>query len=327
VSHTLYETDGIYACLYPIMWVLAGWAWFKKACARLLRLPKPAVGSHWFDGKSKVCREIRAGKASWKALDTIYNYPFHKATSFTERLSNIWLKSPNAQGVRNRHKHGMIEVFYAFRQIAKSGHEVRLLSLAAGSAESIIRAAWMARKEGSFVKCFLADKDQSALDYALTLAKQFGISDCLEVRNVDVANPKNVRNLLREFKPSIVEMMGFLDYLDRAHAVAILKTIRSGLPKGGKFFTCNIMPNPERWFLEHVLDWQMIYRSSEELQKLVSDSGFDQVQIIVEAWMIHAIAIGTAKTNGRLLDTENRRAAATVSEVVLPTERERATVH
>jgi len=65
------------------LWGLAGW----------VRLKKRIVGGNlvtnaWlFDGFSSRCREIRAGAATWRALDVIYNHYFQT--------------HPNWQGTQN----------------------------------------------------------------------------------------------------------------------------------------------------------------------------------------------------------------------------------
>ncbi len=67
------------------------------------------------------------------------------------------------------------------------------------------------------------------------------------------------------------------------------------LPPEGTFFTCNVCPNPERRFLKHVINWDMIYRSGHQLKDLMQAGGFapEKVRIVHEPLGIHALAICT----------------------------------
>ena len=49
-------------------------------------------------------------------------------------------------------------------------------------------------------------------------------------------------------------------------AVQLARDFYSRLEAGGQLIIANMAPeNPSRWFMEHHLDWPLIYRTREEL--------------------------------------------------------------
>jgi len=118
----------------------------------------------------------------------------------------------------------------------------------------------------------------------------------VETLIANITNIPQIRQIAKNFQPDIVEMIGLLDYLRNQKAVSLFKAIKASLPSYGRFYTCNILPNPERIFLEQVIDWKMTYRTATELRQLLLDAGFEETRarIIVEPMRIHAIAIGDA---------------------------------
>ena len=66
------------------------------------------------------------------------------------------------------------------------------------------------------------------------------------------------------------------------------------MPSGGFFITCNIVDNYERKFITKILDWDMIYRDTNNLIEVLTGGGFypQNCKIIYEPTLIHALAIG-----------------------------------
>ncbi len=94
-----------------------------------------------------------------------------------------------------------------------------------------------------------------------------------------------------DFKPDIVEMCGLLDYLDTALAVRLVKKIFRQLHDEGFFLTCHIHPNHEAYFLNHVVNWWMLYRTPAELKNIVVEGGFMKVELHSEPHGIHSVAV------------------------------------
>ena len=84
---------------------------------------------------------------------------------------------------------------------------------------------------------------------------------------------ESIKRLLRDsqlFTPlgpfDLIYSVGLFDYLRPATAVQLARTFESQLADGGSALIGNMSPdNPSRWFMEHHLEWNLIYRSHAEL--------------------------------------------------------------
>jgi len=281
-----YEDNGRIWML-PFMYMMAAWVALKTFCNGA-DLPKAAL---LFDGLGLELRKIRQGAKTWVALHILYNHPFNKPTTFGEWLDNFWIGTASAQAVRNRLK--LVRSKIRAAVLAGKTDEVRVVCLAAGSAEAVIQVAAELKAVGITVHCLLIDLEQSALDFAMQYAKERGVDTLQTAAYNIIRQTEQVQQLCSVFMPDIVEMVGLTDYLRTSTAIRLFKMIRKVLNHGGYFITANVIPNPEAYFLKHMLDWDMVYRSSDQLSQLLRSAGFDGIlQVYKEPLGIHAIAIG-----------------------------------
>ncbi len=270
----------------PLLWLITFYVAIKKAVFGK-RGKRLAINCVFVDGWGKVSRAIKDGAASWKALDLLYNYKFGEPNS---RTDNFWVGNMlNTQAIRNRFKLVKKEIRSALLKF-KGEKEIRVISLACGSAQAMLETMFDLSREGVNVKIILVDQEQSALDYARKTAAWFGLSDQIETRCMSVAQ---ISRIARDFKPHVIEMLGLLDYFKQETAINLAKRIKESLLDGGIFLTCNIAPNLEMKFLEIVMNWPMIYRKPSELYDVAYSAGFDasNIRLIYEPLKIHGILI------------------------------------
>jgi SAM-dependent methyltransferase len=274
----------LYLLSLPLMWLLTIWVAFKK---KILGI-NPKINTFWFDGLSPFCRKAKEEAGTWRALELIYNFKFGQQDGIGGRISDYWFGMINAQAVRNRLKLVKHELTKAIKEIAKKEKEVRLLSLASGSAQGIIEVVTELKEID--IKVVLLDLDPTAIEYSRNLARKYGVEEKITFITGNLLNLERVAN---EIKPHIIEMVGFLDYRPHAKAVRLIRRIYESLMPGGRFITANICPNPEQYFLKWVSDWAMIYRRPEELGGILIEGGFtpENCRIICEPHRVHAVAI------------------------------------
>lgn len=277
----------LYVATMPISWLLTLWVMLKKGLCRLMGRPDPHINTLWFDGLGLSGRDLKEHAASWRALDIIYNHKFGQERGLCGLVDDFWGGMMNAQAVRNRLKLVRQEVRRAILQFSNH-REVRILSLAAGSAQGIIEVVSELKARGVQARALLLDVDQTALDYAKELARNHGVDDQIETVKASVAQ---VARVSRDFRPQIIEMLGLLDYIPRDKAIRLVGKIRECLEPKGIFLTCNICPNLERHFLKWVINWPMIYRTPVELAEIVSEAGFSDCRLVYEPLKIHGLAI------------------------------------
>lgn len=244
----------------------------------------------WFvDGASINSRRVKDGSARWPALDTVYN--FHAGEGATPILRTVdayWMHIRNAQAVRNRLKIVKREVRKAILRaaISKSG-EVKLLSLAAGSAQGVLEVAYELARENIRVDIVLVDQDASALAYASALAEKMGLRSVRAIQG----NVLKFESSIGNFTPDIIEMCGLMDYLSPGIASLLVRRIHKRLKDGGQFLTCHVHPNTESYFLDKVVNWGMIYRSLPQFMEILEAGDFFEINMFTEPQGIHSVAV------------------------------------
>lgn len=278
-----------YLLALPAMWLITFWVIVKKHVRKTIGLGNPKTNSLWFDGLGQSCQKVKEGQASWRALDEIYNYRFRKNRGLCGLISDFWEGMLNCQAVRNRFKVAKEEIRRAILEFSGQD-EVRVISLAAGSAQAVIETVAELSAEGFIpkIKVMLVDVDKTALEYARKLA------DCYHVENSFLTTEASVaciKKISKNFQPHIVEMIGLLDYLIDEKAIKLIGKIYQSLPSNGIFLTCNICPNVERSFLRWVVNWPMVYRRLQQLSSIVVRGGFAKLRLIREPLNIHCLAV------------------------------------
>jgi len=250
------------------------------------------VSSFFFDRFSRFHHQVKYGAAGWRSLDLFYNYHDKVQPKLGNNLegwvTRYWMgKLENRQAVTNRLKLATNLLTTAMDELSGEP-EIRLLSIASGSAQAVIQA--VRRRPDLHVRVLLIDADRTALDAARKLAMGAGVGACFSYR-ADTTN--GLEEACAQFRPHIIEMIDFLDYRTQRKAIALVSRVREQLPAGGVFITGNIHPNREKIFLDWVLLWPMIYRTSEEFAEVIVEAGFEpgRVRLIYEPFKIHGIAV------------------------------------
>ena len=180
----------------------------------------------------------------------------------------------------------------AIRKIYKNKKDViKLFSLASGSARAVIEVMGKLKKQGIIVEAKLLDLNQGALEKSKEIAIENDVLNSISLCRDKVSN---FIEYCDGWRPDIIEMVGFLDYLNDEKALSLFKKIISTMTPGGFFITCNIKDNYERKFITKILNWDMIYRDEIDLAKLMLESGFlpSRCKIIYEPSLIHGLTMG-----------------------------------
>lgn len=237
------------------------------------QLPPP------FDGSNPIVARIQNNGGNWQALDAMYNLT-------PEDRLEPWLNILNIQAIYNRKElvRSILEELFS----ANLGRDIRILELAAGSAQALLEA--MENTEHSKVHAHLVDIDPVALQKAQGLARIHGVSNQVETTcsRVLVAG-----STARGFQPNIIEMVGLADYLPDRVMLRLLKQFCSWLPQGGIFVIGNVLTeNPEEAFIHGPYRWpRMTYRTMQQLQNLAEQAGFSIQGSVMEPHKIHGIVV------------------------------------
>lgn len=191
-------------------------------------------------------------------------------------LDRWFLDGASAIAVRNRR--GLLA-----REIRRTCDEtetpqVRICTLACGPAEEVFDVLALP-EVGQRIRPTLIDIDQDALAFVRNKAIGLG---CLEVlRLVEgnlvylAAGRQKIDNLLPQ---DLVYSIGLIDYFNDKWVVKLINYVHSLLRPGGRVILGNFHPdNPTKAFMDYVLDWRLIHRTEEDMNRLFSQSEFGRM--------------------------------------------------
>ena len=302
-----YRQNGLF--YMTIVWVATVWSFFRNGAEALFRKvfisrDQSILEILWRMGRdekhfscffgdrlSQYNHLAKTAAASSRVLDLFYNYeekilPTLK-NDLAGRATKFWIgRLENRQAVTNRLKIVIPSLVDAFKKVDES--EIRLLSIASGSAIAVIRA--MQKCPERKVKAVLIDIDEAAINEARQEAERAGLLDRFSFVNGSISV---IEEVCKDFQPHIVEMCGFLDYRTKKQALRLIGRIKNILPEGGILVTCNINKNREQFFLTWLLLWPMIYRSCRQLGELLTGGGFEKekTKLFYEPFEIHGVAV------------------------------------
>jgi hypothetical protein len=208
----------------------------------------------------------------YEVMRFIYERPFEGQTLFAKAISLSFDQSRAARAVRHRKdlvKRKMTEVIESRRR------PLRILSIAAGPAQELYELLQEADDLPEGVEIVLFEQDKGALAYAYGRLKP--IVDARWSRQVKLVYlHESIKRLLRDsqlFTPlgpfDLIYSVGMFDYLRPATAVQLARTFEAQLAPGGEALIANMVPeNPSRWYMEHHLEWNLIYRSHADLLEI-----------------------------------------------------------
>jgi extracellular factor (EF) 3-hydroxypalmitic acid methyl ester biosynthesis protein len=74
---------------------------------------------------------------------------------------------------------------------------------------------------------------------------------------------------------NLVYSVGLIDYFEDRFVIALLNWIHGCLAPGGRVILENFHPrNPDRAFMDLILDWKLIHRSEDDMNRLFAASTF-----------------------------------------------------
>lgn len=239
----------------------------------------------------KRAYSVKKNATTHKALEAIYTYKFNSRdlkNNIKETIANyFWFNLINCKAVRNRLK--LVKKILEKIIIALGKEEIKIISLASGSARAVIETIAKYKNNGVKIRSLLVDQNKEALEYSKWLAEYY------KINNIEIIQDKieNISNDISKFNPDIIEMVGLLDYFENDRVIKLINDIYNSLPDHGVFITCNINYNSEKRFVTNVIKWPLIYRNESELFEVVTKGGFDPsyVKIIYEPMKIHGIVV------------------------------------
>jgi extracellular factor (EF) 3-hydroxypalmitic acid methyl ester biosynthesis protein len=208
----------------------------------------------------------------YEVMRFLYELPFEGPTLFAKTMSLVTDEMAASRAVR--HRKDLIKRWLK-GQLQNRSAPLRVLGIAAGPAQELLELLSETPRLPAPLEIVLFDQDKGALAYAyrrmqpLTENRQ-GPGVRILYLHESIKRLLQDRTLFDEFGTfDLIYSAGLFDYLRVTTAVQLARDFYSRLAAGGQLLVSNMVPeNPSRWYMEHHLDWFLLYRSRAELLEM-----------------------------------------------------------
>jgi len=205
-------------------------------------------------------------------IDWIYQNDPQGTSRLGSLLDRSFLSLPASQAVRNRRE--VLAEYITITVEQTKERAARVTSMACGPAAEIFDA-FDDLDDPTRLNATLIDIDSQALAFVNDKAKSRNLQSQIEVVNGNLVNLAAGKQELNIEPQDLVYSIGFIDYFSDEFVIMLLNYIHNVLRPGGRVVLGNFHPqNPDRAFMEHVLDWKLIHRSEADMHRLFMASAF-----------------------------------------------------
>ncbi len=213
----------------------------------------------------------------------------YAATPVDRESENLFRYSADGRGIRSR---ALVFKDAVVKKAERNGMNLDMLSVACGAALPIYDAANGVREYGGDPSLALIDIDLSALDYASQLAEREGLSDSVDIKQVDLKKVLlNEIDLTKQLGHDgetrtfdTVDLLGIFEYFPGEYAAELLKKVKELTSENGSIIFGNMLNNRQQMtFFDRYVGWrpQVKPRSVDELLGIVSEAGFELEDVTV----------------------------------------------
>jgi extracellular factor (EF) 3-hydroxypalmitic acid methyl ester biosynthesis protein len=203
-------------------------------------------------------------------------------STYLELVNAIFLKSAVAQAHRNRINILVDYLKQTASAAASENRPYKVLNIGCGPAAEIQR---LIQTEVPLhnIEFTLVDFSKETLSYTrktineMALAHHSGIKVDYVQESVHEIIKKKIQPASANVEPGEFDFIycaGLFDYLSDKVCIRLIKYFISKGKKGTRLLLTNVhTSNPERYGMEHLLEWHLIYRNEADMQRIMSVVG------------------------------------------------------
>jgi len=208
-------------------------------------------------------------------------------------LDRYFLDMPAPVAVRNRR--GLLREEIEKTIAARQSATARVLSLACGPARELFDV-YETLEDPAILAATCVDIDLQALAFVADLRDARKLKRTMQLVNANLVHVATGRAPLELPPQDLAYSIGLIDYFEDRFVVQLLDAIHDRLRPGGRVILGNFHPrNPTRAVMDHLLDWKLIHRTEDDMNRLFKASKFGRPcdEIRFEAERINLFAIGS----------------------------------
>lgn len=208
----------------------------------------------------------------FSALELIYQNEPDGTGTLGSVLDHCLLEMPAIRALRTRRRFLTDEIRKTVD--AASGNVARVMSVACGPAREVFDA-FDALDDPTRLASTLIDVDFQALLYISEIVQRRGLKDQVQMTVKNLVYLALGRTEFDAPEQDLVYSLGLIDYFNDSMVIRVIDHIHSVLRPGGRVILGNFHPrNPNKAFLDHVLEWSLIHRTQEDMDRLFQRSKF-----------------------------------------------------
>jgi extracellular factor (EF) 3-hydroxypalmitic acid methyl ester biosynthesis protein len=232
----------------------------------------------------------------YEMVNMILRDPFEGSSLFAKALNSWFISQPPAEAHRNRITFLTKQLVQETARAAAQGRSARVFNLGCGPAGEVQRflAEYDVSNQADLT---LLDFNNETLAYTTGVLQEFKQRHHRSTR-INLVK-KSVGQILKgrgrsttsgpESKCDLVYCAGLFDYLADQHCKQLMNIFYDMLAPGGLLVATNVdASNPIQQMLDYVLDWNLIYRTGNQLQALAPDGAHpDEVTVCADVTSVN----------------------------------------
>ena len=189
-------------------------------------------------------------------------------------MDRCFLNAAAARAVQNRR--GLLAEHIREARQRAEGRTAHITSMACGPAAELFDV-YETLQDPATLKASLIDIDLQALAFVSDRADKLKLRRYMELINGNLVYLATGRQKLKLSDQDLVYSIGLIDYFSDKFVIALLNYIHTLLRPGGKVVLGNFHPNnPDKVLMDYILDWKLIHRTEEDMNRLYGASNFAQ---------------------------------------------------
>jgi SAM-dependent methyltransferase len=188
-------------------------------------------------------------------------------------LDRCFLDLKAAQAVRSR-RPLICDLILEMAGQNGGSRPVNVTSLACGPAREVFDAIERIGTSGG-LNVHLLDIDLQALAFVAERRDKLKLKKQIHLHNENLVYLATGRRDFAALDQDLIYSIGLIDYFADRFVVQLLNVIHAALRAGGRVVLGNFHTgNPDKAVMDHVLDWKLIHRTEDDMNRLFAASAF-----------------------------------------------------
>lgn len=221
----------------------------------------------------------RGNGGDFLTIDMIYRNQPTGTGRIGPLLDQGFLESPIAKAIRNRRDILAREIMAA---VLAKNNAVHVTGLACATAEEMFDV-FTRLDDPARLYASLVDIDFQALAQVADRRNRAKLENRINLINANLVYLALGRQKLELSEQDLIYSLGLTDYFNDKFVIKLLNWIHGRLRPGGRVIVCNFHPNNYcKELMDYLLEWRLIHRSEEDMNRLFTHSAFRRPCTLME---------------------------------------------